>query len=156
MRNSLLLSTLLLSALTLIGTSASFAQSNPEEEVRQAMADNVNAQIHRDAAALQRQYADDYYRIGVTGRVWDKAAYMKAVMGPEGGQSRKLDRSDVKIRIFGNVAVATGFGSLSGEGNSAPRTSQFLEVWVKRNGNWQKTVASYTSTTPLPASAYQH
>lgn len=40
------------------------AQDSEEQEVRKAMDDNFAAIIHKDAAALNQQYTDDYYRVG--------------------------------------------------------------------------------------------
>jgi ketosteroid isomerase-like protein len=135
------------------------AQSNAEDEVRKAMADKTAAIVHKDAAALNRLYADDYYRISDTGRVMGKADFIKRVMDPS-NQEKKVDLSDVKIRVYGDVAVVTGLGAGTFTSKRTPEVhrgpeERFLAVWVKHNGAWQKTVGSYTSTVQVPSDIYQ-
>jgi phage gp45-like len=69
----------------------------------------------------------------------------------------KLEPSNVKIRLYGDVAVVTALitGATEVNGNTgADHTSWSTTVYVKRNGVWQKAVYEQTSTTPIPASEY--
>lgn len=143
----------------LVAPLTAFAQSRTEDEVRKAMADNIAAVTHKDAATLNRLYAEDYYRIGDAGRTEGKADFLKLIMDP-GNTVEKVDRSDVKIRIFGDVAVVTGVDATTGKSKRNPELHQgprerFTEVWVNHNGAWQKTVAQFTSTSQVPASVYR-
>jgi ketosteroid isomerase-like protein len=56
-----------------------------------------------------RQYADDYTRIGNAGRVQSKAEAIKAITNPNFKITTPVGQhlSDVRIRMYGNVAVVT-------------------------------------------------
>jgi len=144
-------------ALLFVGTAAN-AQDSPEKEVQKAMDDNFAAIIHKDAAALSRQYTDDYFRIGEAGRVAGKSAFIASATNPD-YETTKLEASDVKIRVYGNVAVVTalitGTGGPKGK-TPAMHSARQTIVWLKQDGVWKKHVVQMTSTTPIPESAYSH
>lgn len=56
------------------------AQDSAGKEVRKAMDDNFAAIMHKDGAALNRQYTNDYFRIGETGSVSGKTEYIASVV----------------------------------------------------------------------------
>lgn len=134
------------------------AQDSAEKEVQKAMDDNFAAIIHKDSAALNRQYTNDYFRIGDTGRVSGKTEYIASVVNSD-YETTKLEPSDVKIRVYGNVAVVTELVTATGgPKGKAPteRSTRQTVVWLKQDGVWKKHVLQVTSTTPIPESAYSH
>jgi uncharacterized protein (TIGR02246 family) len=140
-----------------VGMAAN-AQDSAEKEVQKAMDDNFAAIIHKDAAALNRQYTDDYFRIGDTGTVTGKSEFIASVTKPDYGTT-KLEASDVKIRVYGNVAVVTELVTATGGATGKTQTSHASRqtvVWLKQDGVWKKHVFQTTSTTPIPESAYAH
>jgi ketosteroid isomerase-like protein len=148
--------TLLCLVIVLFEASAGYAQGSAEQQVKKAMDENIASIIHKDAEALNSQYTDDYFRIGDTGRVTGKAETIKRLTDPD-LKAIKLELSDVKIRVYGDVAVVTElvtsvfeFKGKTSEELSARETV----VWLKRNGAWRKAVFQVTSTTQIPASAY--
>lgn len=101
--------------------------------------------IKRDAAALNRLYADEYASTDQEGMVWNKAEDIDIdTKGASQLTSYKLD--DLKVRPYGDVAVVTGVnishGTLHGYASSS--RSRFTDVFVKRDGRWQ-CVASQTT-----------
>ncbi len=151
--------TLLFLVLVLSEALAGYAQDSAEQEVRKAMDENFAAILHKDAEALNRQYTDDYFRIGDTGKVTGKAETIKVFTDPD-FKMMKLERSEVKIRAYGDAAVVTELVTSKSEFKGKTTGPEFVArqttVWVKRNGAWQKAVFQMTSTTPIPASAYEH
>jgi ketosteroid isomerase-like protein len=144
-----------LAALLFAGLAAN-AQDSAEKEVRKAMDDNFAAIMHKDAAALNGQYTDDYFRVTETGKVTGKSEYISAVMDPDWVVT-KLTPSDVKIRVFGNVAVVTELvTSIGGPKGKDPteHSARQTVVWLKQDGVWKKHVLQLTSTSPIPESAY--
>ncbi len=142
----------------LFAGAAANAQDSAEKDVRKAMEDNFAAIIHKDGAALNRQYTDDYFRISETGTASGKSEFIASVVNP-GYEVTKLEPSDVKIRVYGNVAIVTELvTSLAGPKGKAPtqHVSRQTVVWVKQQNIWQKHVLQMTSTTPIPESAYPH
>jgi ketosteroid isomerase-like protein len=148
---------LCVAVLLFVGTAAT-GQDSAEKDVRKAMEDNFAAIIHKDAAALNRQYTDDYFRISETGRVSGKSETIANFINPD-FEITKLEPSDVKIRVNGNVAVVTELVSSTGGSKGKTPTehaSRQTVVWVKQHDVWQKHVLQMTSTTPIPESAYTH
>lgn len=143
--------------LLFVGTAAN-AQDPAEKEVQKAVDDNLAAIMHKDAAALSRQYTDDYFRVSETGKVSGKSEFLAGATNPD-FEITKLEASDVKIRVYGNVAVVTalvtGVGGPKGKTPIEHATRQTI-VWLKQDGVWKKHVFQVTSTTPLPESAYSH
>ena len=71
----------------------------------------------------------------------------------------KLEPSDMKIRVYGNVAVVTELVTSIVGANGKTRTehvSRQTVVWLKQHDVWQKHVLQMTSTSPVPESAYTH
>jgi len=141
---------------TMLVAGMASAKNSDEENVRKAVADNFNAIMHKDANTLNHEYADDYTRIGVNGRVTDKAETIKLIMSqPTMENIPTFDQviSDVKVRIYGNVAVVNALSENTGK--TRKHSERITQVWVKRDGSWQMTVQQRTSTMPIPVSEYQ-
>ena len=147
-----------LCAAVLLFGGAPKAQDSVEKEVRKAMEDNIAAIINKDAAALNRQYTNDYYRISATGKVSGKSETIAGFLNPD-FEVAKMEQSDVKIRVYGNVAIVTELvTSAVGPKGKTPTelVAWHTVVWVQQHGFWQKHVLQMTSTTPIPASDYSH
>ena len=107
-------------------------------ELRQAAADFDRAQLHSDAAELQRLLADDYVLYNSQGRIEDKADFIRDYAGMK-LQPFKVE--DETIRGFGDAAVLAGVATLSGtdiaSGEAFSVRLRFADVWRKREGRWQ-------------------
>lgn len=144
-------------ALLFVGTAAN-AQDSAEKEVQKAMDDNFAAITHKDVAALNSQYTDDYFRIGDTGKVTGKSEFIASVTNSD-YETTKMEASDVKIRVYGNLAVVTELVTATGGAKGktpTSRASRQTVVWLKQDGVWKKHVFQSTSTSPIPESAYSH
>ena len=144
-----------LAALLFAGLAAN-AQDSAEKEVQKAIDDNMAAIIHKDAAALNGQYTDDYFRVSDTGKVSGKSEFINSFVNSDFVVT-KLTPSDVKIRVFGNVAVVTELVTSIGgpKGKAATElASRQTVVWLRQDGVWKKHVLQMTRTSPIPASAY--
>lgn len=143
-------------SLLLVGAAS--AQDSAEKEVKKAMDDNFAAIIHKDAAALSRQYTDDYFRIGETGKVSGKSEFIANATNPD-YETTKLEVSDMKIRVYGNIAVVTELVTATAGPKAKTPTEHVARqtvVWLKQDGSWKKHVFQATSTTPIPESGYLH
>ena len=125
--------------------------SKAEKEVR-AVIDQINAANLKGgseaAALIDKYYADDYVRILNNGEIYTKAVALDSFRtGRTTVQSAEI--SDLKIRTYGNTAVATGFvkskGTSLGLPNS-PTGARWTRVFVKRSGVWQCVLYQ---TTPI-------
>ena len=76
--------------------------------------------------------------IDLTGRVLTKAQVMQEL----GSGARRIESGsvdDLKVRVFGDVAVVTGRSVLAGsyQGKRASVVQRFTDIFVKRDGRWQ-------------------
>ncbi len=129
MRSNLILAMLFASAATIVSAV------DPLDAVREAARGWRQGAVHQDAAALQRFLADDLVYMHGGGKTQNKAEYIRAeTQGPPAYES--FTESDTAIRLYGDVAVLTGFMDVKPVGKAAYLVRTF-EVYVRRNGNWQ-------------------
>jgi ketosteroid isomerase-like protein len=103
--------------------------------------------VKRDAAALQRLYADEYMSVDQEGMTWNKQQDIQIdTTGASRLSTYKFE--DLKVRIYGDVAVVTGRNRATGTvlGSAAKAQTRFTDVFVKRDGRWQ---CIQSQTTPI-------
>jgi len=134
--------TLAVSLTMMLLVGVAIAQSSEEQQVRKSIDEQYKAVVDKDAATLNRLYADDYMRIGTSGETLSKAEVIKILVGGDFTVTH-TELSDLKFRLYGDVAVVTGVstftGMLKGE-DAQTHNDRFTQVWVKRNGGWQMTL----------------
>jgi hypothetical protein len=115
-----------------------------QDEIGQTIVELENARcralVARDLDALNRLVPNDVVHTHANGKTDDKAGYMLAVS--EQIRFLSVSRDGLTVRIFGNVAIATGRLEQSIE---LTRTAQRIEmnvtttqVWVHRGANWEQ------------------
>src|SRR5262249_6661245 len=119
------------------------------EGIRKLDEERIQAQIHANAVALDRLYADDFIGIGPSGTVRTKPQVL-ADFTSHDLKFQSITTYDVRIRVYGNTVVETGISIMVGQdkGKTVPRDNRFTRVWVKRQGRWQL-VANHYSTLIL-------
>src|SRR5262245_27946508 len=117
-----------------------------EQVIRKLDEERIQAQIHADAAALERIYADDFIGIGPSGTVRTKPQVLVDFTSHD-LKFQSITTDDVRIRVYGNTVVETGRSTMVGQdkGRVVPRDNRFTRVWVRRQGRWQL-VANHYST----------
>ena len=88
-----------------------------------------------DASVVERILADDFIGVDPHGGIYDKAKMISDTReGSKFFASNHLN--DVKIRFYGDTAVAQG--SESWERRTGER-GRFVwtDTWIRRNGRWQ-------------------
>ena len=119
-----------------------------EQMIRKLDDERIQAQIHADAGALERIYADDFIGVGPSGTVRTKpqviSDFTSAAL-----KFQSITTDDVRIRVYGNAAVETGRSTMIGqdEGKIVPRDTRFTRVWIKQQGRW-RLVANHYSSMP--------
>jgi len=108
------------------------------EEALKAEDARYSAQISLDFAAMERLFGDDLVYIHSGGVVDDKSSFIEAQRS-KAVVYRHMKRSDVKVRVYGPVAIITGKAqfevSVKGEDRSA--NLMFHSIWVKRGSTVQ-------------------
>lgn len=109
------------------------------------------AVVRRDADFMDRLWGDDFTYTGIRGEVKSKRDVLAEFKSGELRFSlMKFD--DVKVRVYGETAVATGRATTKGQSNQGEISGEFryTRVYVKRNGAW---VLVAFQATPLAAKA---
>ena len=110
-----------------------------EEEVRKAVKALDDAFARQDAAALGRIWAEDVTLTAPDGQVVTSRSAALATVNPANMAGLKAVSDDVRIRIYGDVAVVTGRVNVTGQRDGASINDQFryTDVLIKRVSNWQ-------------------
>ena len=128
----------LLGMLVAVPTYAQKRNATEQEVLKASQALGEASLIKKDRATMERLYADDYMYVHSNGTVHNKAQDIAESMSPD--QAWTAHKSeDLKVHVYGNVAIVTGVSTLTGSAKgyvSGPR--RFTEVWVRRAGRWQE------------------
>src|SRR5207302_9705491 len=131
--------TLVVALLGLLASSRAWAQttSAAEQEIMKLEQTVTDAQIKKDRAALERLLADDYLYTHSNGSVLNKAQEIAQSLSSD-VQWTDSKFADLKVRIFGDVAVLTGRQTLQGTAKGyVPGPRRIIDIFVKRSGRWQ-------------------
>ena len=125
-------------------TLAGSADIKAIEAIEQRIA---KAWVDHDRAAIDAILAPEWSVTDANGQMLTKQQVMQESFG---STDRRIDRmviDEVNVRLYGDVAVATGRTEATGSyrGTSASVVLRFTDAFVRRNGRWQA-VASHGST----------
>jgi len=117
-----------------------------EQVIRKLDNERIQAQIHADAAALERIYADDFIGVGPSGTVRTKPQVISDFTSGD-LKFQSITTDDVRVRVYGNAAVETGRSTMNGQdkGKEVPHDTRFTRVWVKLQGRWRLVANHYSS-----------
>jgi ketosteroid isomerase-like protein len=114
--------------------STAFA-ADPVDMVREAANGWTTGAVKQDSAALHRYLADDLQYAHAGGNTQNRDEYITAVMtGPSHYESFTF--SDVKVKLYGKIAVLTGFVDVKMTGQEVFRV-RTLQVYRDNDGQWQ-------------------
>jgi ketosteroid isomerase-like protein len=121
-------------------------RSIAEQVIKKLDNERIQAQIHADAAALKRIYADDFIGVGPSGTV---RTMPQVISDFTSGDLRfqSITTDDVRVRVYGNAAVETGRSTMDGQdkGKAVPHDTRFTRVWIKQHGRWRLVANHYSS-----------
>jgi ketosteroid isomerase-like protein len=143
MRGLLVLAIALLCSLSM---SLSVAQeTSVENQIKKLEQDWAQALLKGDAASLDRYEAEDIINTDPSGRVTDRTQDKKDLSSGD-LKFQSVELSDLKVRVYGNAAVATGVstGKASFKGQETNGSYRFTDTWIKRNGTWQAVASQGT------------
>jgi ketosteroid isomerase-like protein len=128
----------MLAVIALAGSVSADSQGDAvEKEVTQLFHLLNNAGIKKDRTTWERMTAEDFLYIHSNGSVTDKSQESAALtLSDTGWTGTKID--DLKVRIYGDVAIVTGLNTLTGSAAGyLPGARRFTDVWVKRDKVWR-------------------
>lgn len=124
-------------------TNVVFAQSkanknSPEQLLIQMELDWNDADVKKDAVALNRIMADDWMGIDFQGTVMTKAQVMRDLHS-DATATESTDVREIKVRIFGNTGIVSGTEVEKSQYKGQDSSGAYIwtDVFVQRNGRWQ-------------------
>jgi ketosteroid isomerase-like protein len=115
------------------------ADAAAEQEVRQTIEKYRTALLQKDAATLERIWADDYTFTNGAGETHSKADRLVNLKSGATSLDSISEEEDMKVRVHGNVAVVTGLLTIKGRYSGKQTSGQYrsIHVWVKGEAGWQ-------------------
>jgi hypothetical protein len=104
-----------------------------EAEALQAEQARYTAQLGNDFKAMERLFGDDLVYIHSSTTVDTKASFIES-MRSGAVKYRNMTRGEVKVRVYGSVAIITGNGTfeVTARGQDMRLDLLFHAVWAKR------------------------
>jgi ketosteroid isomerase-like protein len=128
-------------------SSLGFAQHGDPRESKLLVLERLwnEAQVNRDAAALDALVASRFVNTEYDGEVSDKQKFLADIKDPL-FKPTLANIQDVKMNFYGDTAVVTGVYHTQGtyQGRPFDHMGRFTDTWVMEMGKWQ-CVASHTS-----------
>jgi len=143
---------ILTAALLSVGRQQSVAQgadTAAEQEVRQTIEKYRTALVQKDGATLERIWADDYTFTNGAGETHSKTDRLAHLKSGATSLDSIREEEDMKVRIHGNVAVATSRVTIKGQYSGKQTSGQYrtIHVWVKGAAGWQLVANQLTPVT---------
>jgi uncharacterized protein (TIGR02246 family) len=120
---------------------------NGEKEVSDLLDQYNDALLKKDAAVLDRIWADDLSFVNLRGQLLNKKERMENIK--TGATSLDVAKvSDKQVRVYGDTAVATLVVNIEGQysGKEGDGSFRVTTVWAKPKGTWQMVA---TQMTPI-------
>lgn len=135
--------------LAAVNASAGMKKESNESSaaaITQMENDAVKADLAGDTSFVQKNYADDWTG-GFSGGIWTtKESVLTDAKDSANNKMSSEQISDLKVRVYGDTAVATYTDTYDGMVRGEHRTKTVLttDTFARQNGQW-KEVASHSS-----------
>jgi len=108
--------------------------------------DAVKADLANDKAFYEKYFAEDWTGGDSGGKFYTKADVLKMADDPKNNKTNSEKISDLKVRVYGNTAIATYKDTYDAlmMGEHRATTVISTDAFVKTGGTW-KMVASHAS-----------
>ncbi|HEV2195043.1 MAG TPA: nuclear transport factor 2 family protein [Candidatus Acidoferrum sp.] len=131
-------------------SNATDKQARAEQEVRQLNAEEVQAFLQKDAAAMARVWSDDM----VVTNPLNKFVSKQQVLGMVKSGFLVItayDRRIEYVRVYGDTVIVAGSETVTWGGKmpnaGKAENLRFTAVWMKQQGRWQE-VARHANIVP--------
>ena len=142
-----LIATLLCVLCLAVGALAQAKQkgSAVEQTILKLEQDWADALLKGNADALETLYADGMVYTHTSAGVDDKASYIKKIRD-KASVYDKLERDDIKVRVFGATAVVTTHWLVTSHSGATVHNTnaRYVHVYSRINGRWQMVVHQST------------
>jgi ketosteroid isomerase-like protein len=135
-----------LTAVSALASPKKQSDADAVAAITQMENDNVKADLSGDSSFIQKNYADDY-TMGFSGGRWEtKDSLLADAKDPANNKMNSEQISDLKVRIYGDTAIATYKDNYDAtiRGEHRAKTVLTTDTFARQNGAW-KLVASHSS-----------
>ena len=136
-------------ALLVVALAWSSQAARPEKAISDLEQQWAEAQKVGNASVVDPMLADSFINTDADGETYGKAQLLSNL---KGGKWEVNGISDVKVKVYGDAAVATGGWrgkGIDGDGTHMDRSERWTDTWVKMaNHQWQ-CVASHASPVKM-------
>jgi ketosteroid isomerase-like protein len=121
------------------------AAGGDEDQIKAYLEQSRQAALKGDSSVAEKNLSDDYTRTAADGKELTKSDVVNALKNGE-VKFESIDASDMKVRMYGNAAVATYTVQVKGTNNGQDMSGNFrlTRVFGKRNGKWQEVAFAQT------------
>jgi ketosteroid isomerase-like protein len=122
--------------------------SGVKDQIKALLNQSRQAVLKGDTSYLEKNAAEDYSRVGPDGKRVSKSDWVNAIKSGD-VKLESIEISDVKVRVYGNAAVATYADDVKGtnKGQDISGHNQITRVFVKQAGKWQEVAFHSTRTS---------
>ena len=137
----------LLLAFTALGQATAQKSKDDSQQTKLLVMEHLwnEAQVNRDARALDAMIGSEFVNTEYDGEVSDKAKFLADIKDPQFNLS-SLTISGLKVSMYADSAVVVGIYHTKGtyQGKPYEHFGRFTDTWAFTEGRWQ-CVASHTS-----------
>jgi hypothetical protein len=127
--------------------SATGGDAAAVQDIEQVIRKINEAWEENDVAALDKLIAPEYTHHDIHGRVENRSQWLESIRTRRSRLS--VIYSDVRTKVYGTVAVATGRGTMEDANNTQhPTHLTFTQVFIRTQNGWQR---AYFQGTSAPA-----
>ena len=95
--------------------------------------DYVQSVARSDVAWFDRHLSKDFLNSNSDGTLSDRAEFLSRIAAPI--QVAEFECDDVRVRIFGDIAIVHGRTTYRKAGGQAA-AGRYTDVWARREGRW--------------------
>ena len=120
----------------------STASATIEEELKKLDHKWLDSERTGDLDYCEKFFADSYVLVLTNGKTYTKTQWLGILRGPERPTLEVLDPTDIKVHLFGNVAILTDHTTIKGHDSKGVRMDgeyNVFRVVIKQNGSWRAT-----------------
>jgi ketosteroid isomerase-like protein len=143
---------LLLATLTFV-SAAGYGQSNSglgSDSARVLALETLwnQAEVAKDASALDHLLADDFIYVDIDGSLQNKAQFLDSIQHPP-EQIEIIGNDTLKTHEYRDTVIVSGTYHEKGTRNGKPyfRRGRFTDTWVRQGSSWM-CVASHSTQIP--------
>lgn len=136
-RSALIIALLLLGGCGGAQTSQVLEEKTAMQEIRKVHRRLLVSIKRKDINALNQIWEDEYLATTPTGQVFTKSDLIAAVKG-EAVELEDIKFEDLKLRLFGKMAVVTGLAIVKGNVGEADFSGSYrgTGIFIKREDGW--------------------